>query len=1184
MGHATAAQPRAAPGGIEVVIGTGHSAAILAIATSPDGRYVLSSGLDDTTRLWDTAAGQEVRNIPSPSLAPALALGFNTEGGRALIGYGEFTELLDVVSGAARARLEGGSLTPLLINSSGRAASVQTRDGVSILDTASGAVLWSVPGAERLQQLALSDDGRLLALRAANAIRSGARDAMLRYQVDLWDLGARRLQGRIAVQQRSGFDGRMALSPDGRLLAIEVGDGSLQLYEAASGALVTTLATAAPARGSVPSTLVFNPDGTVLAFASIDGIARLWRIPGYTLIASPAASALSFSADGRQLFLGKAEGGAPVTYDLQTGRETPIAAGASEVLDLSLIAGGAAAVTANGPGGARVWDLATGQLLASLPCPDAGNARSVAASPAQPLVAIGCADGSVSLTELAAPYATHVLRSAAPQHGFMNVLVRFSDDGRRIVSVVDDELAAWDVASGQALRRLTLPAPPPPPPVSGFPGAVQGGRAPAPATGQTATSEAGVMTSPDRVQALALRGDGALAAVGRTTELALWDLASGTLVARLAPPAPAAPGTGGRAGVWSSGTIDFRDMLQPFNPQRNGATGLAFSRDGRALLASGSYGERLWDLKNGREIRPPSPASARGAPPATAMDPMALLGQLEMAPSPAAALSPDGRIAARAYGEAIRLVDLATGAQIAELAGHTSAVSALAFAADGRRLVSSGRDGALRVWQLAEGREAAALYAIGREDYVDVTPDRYYRVSRRQLHGVAFRVGEQLFPFEQFDLRFNRPDLVMQRLGLAPPALVAAYQRAYVKRLQKMGFTPGALAAELHLPVIEVLSHDLPVTTAATSLAIRVRASDDRVALDRINVWVNDVPVYGSAGVAVAGGAQLEERDLAVPLVAGRNKIQVSALNRQGAESLRRTLYTNSTASREPWDVWVVAIGVSAYRNPRYALRFAAKDAADVAQAFRALDGRGGTQRVVHVLLITDQGATRAGIRAAKQWLQQAQRQDLAVVFAAGHGIIDDRQNYFYGTWDIDADNPAAAGLPFEDFEDLLDGIRPIRKVLLVDTCFSGEIDQDEVRTVATAEGGTRVTMREYKAARNIVALATTPAAVAASSEPAEAVILQQDLFADLRRGTGALVISSSSGNEYSLEGAQWGNGVFTYAILQGISGRADRNGDGTVSVAELQSYVTDAVRQLTRGAQNPTVRRENLDFDFDVY
>gem|GEM_PF-3451195 len=1181
MGRGGAAAPTVAPGGIEVVIGTGHTAAVTAVALSRDGRYALSASIDETVKLWDTAARQEVRSLANPSLAPPRRLGFSADGGRALLGYADAIEVRDTASGARVARLDSRHLVPLLINASGTVASTQVTSGIAVIDPSSGAGGWSLPGGERLQQLALSEDGRFLALRAADAVKPTPTPgrAQVRYEVQLWDLTAHLLARRFAVEQRSDFDGAVALGRDGTWLALEAGDGSVSVYETATGRRAATLATGVAARPWT-ATLAFSPTGELLAFASLDGVGQLWKVADGAPVNRFAASTLAFSADGRQLVLGQASGGAPVLYEIASAQQAPIAAGATELADLALLGGGAAAATAAGAAGVKLWDLATGELVATIPCADAGNARSVAASTLAPLLAIGCADGSVILAVPGSGTAARVVRPPAGDGAFHNVLVRFADDGRHFASVVDAELALWDADTGTAVTRLALPPPPPPPPAPslaayamarGGPRGAAAATAPTPAAAAPATSELELMMSADRVQALALRPDGAVAAIGRASELAVWDLGTGKLLGRLARATPAP-----KAGL--PPMFDPAEGFQAFNPQRNGATGLAFSPNGRVLLASGTYGQRLWDLQSGQEVRVGGP-SARN--PMT-MDPMALLAQMEMAPSRAAALSADGRLAARAYGARIRLTDLASGAPLAELAGHTSEVSALAFSADGRRLVSGGRDGALRIWSLGTGGEAAALYAVGREDFVDVTPDRYYRVSRAQLQGVAFRRNDELFPFEQFDLRFNRPDVLMLRLGLAPPPLIAGYTRAYEKRLRKMGFSSAVAEAELHLPTVEVLSGALPVATESAAITIRVRATDEQVALDRLNLYVNDVPVFGAAGMAIAGDVHVAERALEVPLSPGHNKVQVSVLNRQGAESLRRTLYTTSSADPEPWDVWVVAIGVSAYRNPHYALRFAAKDATDLAQAFRALDGRHGAHRDVHVRVVTDADATRAGIRAAKDWLRAARRQDLVVIFAAGHGIVDDHQNYYYGTWDIDADDPAAAGLPFEDFEDLLDGIAPLRKVLLVDTCFSGEIDRDEVRTLASTEGGDRVTMREYKAARNIVPVA---GAMPAASAPTESLAVQQDLFADLRRGTGAVVISSSSGNEYSLEGEQWHNGVFTYAVLQGlIGGQADRNGDGVVSVTELQAYVLGEVRRLTRGAQNPTVRRENLDFDFAVY
>ena len=76
-----------------------------------------------------------------------------------------------------------------------------------------------------------------------------------------------------------------------------------------------------------------------------------------------------------------------------------------------------------------------------------------------------------------------------------------------------------------------------------------------------------------------------------------------------------------------------------------------------------------------------------------------------------------------------------------------------------------------------------------------------------------------------------------------------------------------------------------------------------------------------------------------VPLVPGRNKIQVSVLNQQGVESLKQTVYTTSTALAVSPDVYVVAIGVSDYKDKAYNLRYAAKDATDLLNAYQAEQG-----------------------------------------------------------------------------------------------------------------------------------------------------------------------------------------------------------------------------------------------------
>ena len=78
----------------------------------------------------------------------------------------------------------------------------------------------------------------------------------------------------------------------------------------------------------------------------------------------------------------------------------------------------------------------------------------------------------------------------------------------------------------------------------------------------------------------------------------------------------------------------------------------------------------------------------------------------------------------------VRVWDLATGRQDAALTGHTDWVRAVAVSRDGARAVSGGDDGTVRVWDLGAGREEAALTGHDGEVFaVAITPGGTLAVS-----------------------------------------------------------------------------------------------------------------------------------------------------------------------------------------------------------------------------------------------------------------------------------------------------------------------------------------------------------------------------------------------------------------------------------------------------------------------
>ncbi|MCI0458099.1 MAG: caspase family protein [Gemmataceae bacterium] len=233
-------------------------------------------------------------------------------------------------------------------------------------------------------------------------------------------------------------------------------------------------------------------------------------------------------------------------------------------------------------------------------------------------------------------------------------------------------------------------------------------------------------------------------------------------------------------------------------------------------------------------------------------------------------------------------------------------------------------------------------------------------------------------------------------------------------------------------------------------------------------------------------------------------------------------LATSASAQgpRKP-SLYLLAVGVSEHRERAMnnGVRFAAKDALDVASLFRSQQGRLFAN--VEALTLTNAQATRPNILKGLAWLaQKARPDDYVMVFLSGHGGTDQLGNYTYFTHDA---HPllASTHLPGKLVQEAL-GKMPGKRFLVLDTCHA--------------------------------------AGAVGAGEKA------------LPQGSGFVTFASCLASEQSGEAA--GNGFFTRAFLEGLRGQADTNRDGTVTLAELDAYVAERVQVLTRGQQQTTVQR----------
>jgi len=1018
--------------------------------------------------------------------------------------------------------------------------------------------LWDFKTQKELRQFQIGESGPEAVVFSHDGTAIAAAG---HFTVTIWDVSSGRETRKISNGGRR--IGTIAFHPSKPILAIATNDWDpdIVLWNVKNS---TEIGRLKGHRSSGILALAFTQGGAMLISGGDDKTIRIWRMEDGQLAGTleghqDSVESLAVTPDGHYLVSGSRDGTVRLWSLKQMMPVRTLAEHHGHVYSVVVNHSGALLASAGSNNNIELRDLASGTLKQTL-SGHVSFVKSVAFSMDDRIILSGSGDNTVKLWDSMSGRLIGSLDGASPVTS-----VAFSaTPGRLATSHYDGTVKFWNLATGKLdwMNQWKTPL---------------GGGASVRAFAQSPDGKQVVAST--RSNGAAWTRDGRLVAVFATdgrARIQILDGITGAEIRTIEGSSPVAFSHDGSLiayADWPTHIIRLIDLrtgndilgLKEYDPQSS-LSAFAFSPDGRFLASATSVNDPriiLWDLKE-RSATRIFPGLAN-----------------------ALAFSPDGTSLAVASGTTLTSAqsnngvvvwDTDSGHKRFEQRGHAGVVNGVSFSPDGRLLASVSDDATIKIWDANSGAEVVTIVAVGTADYVMVTPDHYYTASRDAYQAVGFRVGTKLFPFEQFDLKLNRPDIVLKRLGYAKDDLVRALDRGYRKRLARAKFTEEMLQGDFHLPEVSITTDKLPLVTSQRAVRIPILARDSKHKLDRLMVYVNDVPVEDNALKVRTQSVLAINREITVQLSSGLNKIQVSVLNEKGVESLRDSVTIRYEGEDSPPDLYLLAIGVSQYADTAYNLKYAAKDAQDITGLWDDRDGRFGN---VYVLSILDEKATRTGILEAKSFLQRSRIDDHVVVFLAGHGLLSKSLDYYFATTDVDFLHPEKNGLDYQELVGLLDGLQARKKLLLMDTCHAGELDEEQragLQVTAVSEGSIVPRPIGPRGAQRLQGDTATLGLENGGN-------VMREFFGDLRRGTGTTVIASASGAEFAFEGDKWGNGVFTHAVVQGLrQWSADLNRDGKVTVSELSKFVTEVVAELTRGAQTPSARQENIENDFRVY
>ncbi|WP_420315792.1 caspase family protein [Ekhidna sp.] len=446
-----------------------------------------------------------------------------------------------------------------------------------------------------------------------------------------------------------------------------------------------------------------------------------------------------------------------------------------------------------------------------------------------------------------------------------------------------------------------------------------------------------------------------------------------------------------------------------------------------------------------------------------------------------------------------------TGEKTASLEGHQAEINGIDISDN--LMMTADVDGVTKFWDLNSKEELFEHIQIGKNDWMVKTPDGYFDATDDAISNIHFVKGMESVGADQMMDEFYVPGLVediFNSTRSGKKSMGKYFDQSPPPVVKLSGIVQSEIA-KLFLKIEDKGGGIADITLFHNGRKVLLESQVQKVRSDK------NAKIY----------------TIEYPLVAGHNEFSVTASSQSNIES-NRGLVTLFSDSKIPGSTChILAVGINEYQNQSLNLNYARKDASSFSEQMK--DQGEAIYSRVELHQIYDKEATKQNIlNKIAELKEKVSVNDVFVFYYAGHGSMVDGNFYLVSSSAsrlYDNSKINEYGIKASALQQAMLDIKALKQLIIMDACQSG--------------GSVEV--------------------LAQRGAPEEKAIAQ------LSRSSGIHVMAAAGSEQYATEFESLGHGLFTYALLKGLSGDADgAPKDGKVTIYELKSYLDDQVPELS--------------------